>query len=78
MLKEVVGVRPYGFEDKKTGETISGCNVFLQWEEDDTDGICCEALSVSDKKLDGYRPGVGDKVRVGYNKYGKCDFLIAE
>ncbi len=75
-MKEVVGYRPYSFEDRKTGELIEGCNIFLQWKDDDTLGVCCEAISLSRKKLDGYEPQLGDVVKVGYNRYNKADFVI--
>lgn len=78
MLKNVVGIRPYKFTDQKTKEEVEGCNVFLQWKEEEVQGTACESLSVSKKKLEGYEPKVGDKVRVGYNKYGKCDFIVKE
>lgn len=76
MLKEIVGMRPYDFKDSKTGEQIQGYNIYLQWAEDGVAGMCCEAVSVTMKKLDGYDPALGDGVRVGYNRYGKVDFII--
>ena len=76
MLKEIVGMRPYDFKDSKTGEQIQGYNIYLQWAEDGVAGVCCESVSVSMKKLDGYDPALGDEVRVGYNRYGKVDFII--
>lgn len=76
MLKEIVGMRPYDFKDSKTGEQIQGYNIYLQWAEDGVAGVCCEAVSVAMKKLDGYDPALGDEVRVGYNRYGKVDFII--
>ena len=69
-------MRPYEFEDQKTKEVISGYSLYLQWEEEGTAGICCESASVSLKKLEGYDPALGDDVRIGYNKYGKVDFII--
>lgn len=76
MLKEIVGMRPYDFKDSKTGEQIQGYNIYLQWVEDGVAGVCCEAVSVTMKKLDGYDPALGDEVRVGYNRYGKVGFII--
>lgn len=76
MLKEIVGMRPYDFKDSKTGEQIQGYNIYLQWAEDGVAGVCCGAVSVTMKKLDGYDPALGDEVRVGYNRYGKVDFII--
>lgn len=76
MLKEIVGMRPYDFKDSRTGEPVQGYNIYLQWAEDGVAGMRCEAVSVTMKKLDGYDPALGDEVRVGYNRYGKVDFII--
>ena len=75
-MKEVVGVRYYSFPDDKTGELVEGCRVHLQWQEDDTKGICCEQHNLSRKKLEGYEPQIGDLVRVGLNRYGRADFIV--
>lgn len=75
-MKEIVGIRPYSFADQRTGELVEGCSVFLQWKDDEVDGVCCEAVSLSRKKLDGYEPHLGDLVKVGYNRYNKADFMV--
>lgn len=75
-MKEVVGIRPYSFSDSKTGELIEGYTLFLQWTEDKVNGICCEQCSAKADRLDGYVPQLGDKVRVGYNRFGKVDFVV--
>lgn len=76
MLKEIVGFRPYEFTDQKTGKLISGYSVFLQWPDDGVQGLACEVVSLKKEKLDGYVPKLGDQVRIGYNKYQKCDFIL--
>lgn len=76
MVKEVVGVRLYSFPDARTGELIEGANVHLQWEQDDTDGVCCFSGSVGSKRLNGYVPQIGDKVVVGMNRYDKIDTIV--
>lgn len=75
-MKEIVGIRGYAFEDRKTGELIEGYTVHLQYQQEDTAGLCCEQHSISRAKLDGYEPKIGDLVKVGLNKYGKADFMI--
>lgn len=75
-MKEIVGMRPYSFNDSKTGELIEGYTLFLQWTEDKVNGICCEQCSVKADRLAGYVPQLGDKVRVGYNRFGKVDFVV--
>lgn len=76
MGKKIVGVRRYDFEDKVTGKPVRGYGVYLNWEEEGTEGLCCEAISLSDEKLAGYTPSIGNVVRVAYNKYRKADFLV--
>lgn len=75
-MKTIVGIREYAFEDRRTGELIEGYMVHLQFQQDDTQGVCCEQYSISRAKLDGYVPQIGDVVKIGLNKYGKADFMI--
>ena len=75
-MKEIVGIREYAFEDRRTGELIEGYTVHLQFQQDDTQGVCCEQYSISRAKLDVYVPQIGDVVKIGLNKYGKADFMI--
>lgn len=75
-MKEIVGIRGYAFEDRRTGELIEGYTVHLQYQQGDTQGVCCEQHSISRAKLEGYEPKIGDLVRVGLNKYGKADFMV--
>lgn len=75
-MKEIVGIRGYAFEDRRTGELIEGYTVHLQYQQDDTQGVCCEQYSISREKLQGYEPKIGDLVCVGLNKYGKADFMV--
>ena len=77
MVKEIVGIRPYSFVDERTKGTVEGYTLYLQWEEEDVAGYCCEKASVAMNKLDGYAPELGGRVHIGYNKYGKVDFVIA-
>ena len=75
-MKEIVGVRKYSFTDQKTGELVEGYTVHLQYEDPQVSGVCCENHSIKLEKLDGYVPQLGDRVRVGLNRYGKADFIV--
>ena len=75
-MKTIVGLRHYGFQDQRTGEYIEGYTLHLQWSDDDTEGVCCEKISIQMKKLEGYEPKLGDVVRIGNNQYGKPDFVV--
>lgn len=76
MTKEIVGLKRYSFTDQKTGQVVAGYSIYLQWEDKQVSGVACEQISISDKKLDGYVPALGDIVRVGYNRYNRADFVI--
>lgn len=75
MSKEVIGFRRYDFEDRD-GKAVKGYNLYLKWTDDTTKGVACEAISLTDKKLEGYTPKLGDKLRVGYNQYKKAEFVV--
>lgn len=75
-MKEIVGIRAYVFVGQRSGELVEGYTVHLQFQQDDTEGVCCEQYSISRAKLDGYEPKIGDFVKIGLNKHGKADFMI--
>lgn len=61
--------------DTKDGNRMSGCFLYLSEERQNVTGVATERIFLTDKKLDGYKPAVGDEVRPYYNRYGKVDFL---
>lgn len=71
---EIIGIRPSSFigEDKTE---ISGKNIYLTYPLEKGEGLGSERIFVTDAKLNkwDYKPKVGDKVTVSYNRYGKCD-----
>ena len=75
MSKEVIGFRRYDFEDKE-GNAVKGYNIYLKWLDKTTQGVACEAISLTDRKLEGYSPKLGDRLRVGYNAYKKAEFVV--
>lgn len=74
---KVIGYRASSFKAQDTGKTISGMNIYVVDEVDPKYGVgqSCERIYLSDKKMDdiGYRPTVGDEIKVYYNRYGKVD-----
>lgn len=64
-----------GFEDKRfkfdDGKTVSGQFIYLSEERDGVTGMACERVFLSDNKLSGYIPVIGDEVEVSYNRFGK-------
>ncbi|WP_300294983.1 hypothetical protein [uncultured Intestinimonas sp.] len=75
MEKEIVGMRSYDFRDQR-GQDVQGYTLYLQWKDENVAGVACESISISLAKLGGYDPALGDVVRVGYNRYGKVDFVL--
>lgn len=75
-MKEIVGLRRYQFADQRTGEAVEGYVVHLQYTDVNTEGVCCENHSISTRKLDGYVPQIGDRVRVGMNAFKRAEFIV--
>ena len=75
-MKEIIGIRAYSFADQKTGELIEGYTLYLSWIDSNVEGVACEAVSITKDRLEGYTPALGDKVKVGYNRWGKADFVV--
>lgn len=71
---DIIGIRPSSFigEDKTE---ISGKNIYLTYPLEKGEGLGSERIFVTDAKLNKweYKPKVGDKVTVSYNRYGRCD-----
>ena len=71
---DIIGIRPSSFtgEDKTQ---ISGKNIYLTYPLEKGEGLGSERIFITDAKLNkwDYKPKVGDKVTVSYNRYGKCD-----
>lgn len=61
--------------DTKDGGHVSGCFLYLTEERRNVTGVASERIFLSNAKLGGYKPSIGDEVRPYYNKYGKVDFL---
>lgn len=72
---ELVGYRRSAFTATDTGERIVGYNLYLTGEEEKVEGKVTERVFLSDKKLNGYIPQLGDKLELVYNRYGKISEL---
>lgn len=69
---EVVGFARSQFQAQDNGQTITGWNIYVQYEDSKVTGYKCERLYLGDGKCD-YQPRVGDRINVYYNRYGKVD-----
>lgn len=69
---KVVGFKGLDFKTKD-GQQISGVKLFLEYQEDKTNGVCTDSAFLSDRRLEecDYIPAVGDEIELMYNRYGK-------
>ncbi|MBO5341040.1 MAG: hypothetical protein J6A62_08595 [Oscillospiraceae bacterium] len=75
MICKVVGIRPVSFTDGQSGQTINGTSYFVEYPDDNVQGVACEKLFVGANRasLLSYVPKLHDTIRVFYNRYGKVD-----
>lgn len=73
---ELVGYKETKFTAQDTGEVIEGINLYLTGPQDYVEGVACERVFLTKKKLDGYVPEIGDEIELVYNRYGKVDKII--
>ncbi len=69
----VIGYRRTSFRPQDGGQEISGVTLHLTEQRSGVEGLAVEHVFVSDRKLDGYFPQLGDDIRLFYNRYGKVD-----
>ena len=75
---KVMGFKDTVFDFPKENKQVKGMTLFLSEERKNVTGLACESVFVSDGKLDGYKPKLGDSLNVNYNKYGKVrDIAVA-
>lgn len=71
---EVIGFKRNDFKSKD-GTVITGYTIYIAYpvQGKDAEGLAVERQYISDKRLAScnYTPAVGDKVQVGYNRFGK-------
>lgn len=74
---KVVGFREVNFKDEKARKNINGVSLYVNYQDENVNGMVAEKIFVSAFKLAecGYAPAVGDTIQFTYNKYGKCDAL---
>ena len=72
---QVVGFKVSSFKAPDTGAQINGYNLYLTEERDGVTGVSVERAFLSDRKMAGYVPQLGDHLELVYNRYGKVDSL---
>ena len=71
---EVVGYARSSFQSQDNKQTITGYNIYVQYEDPKVTGYKCERIYLNDGKCE-YIPQLGDKINVMYNRYGKVDSI---
>ena len=73
---KVIGFQKIDFKDQKTGNQVSGYNLFLisQPESDRITGTVCEKIFISSQYVD-YVPALNDNIVILYNRYGKVSSI---
>lgn len=74
-MYEVVGYARSEFKPEDKNEPICGWNIYVQFEDPKVTGYKCDRFYLGDGKCD-YRPEVGDRITVYYNRYGKVDNIV--
>ena len=68
---KVIGFKKSKFKPQDSDRDISGFNLYLTFDQNGVEGTACERVFLTDAKMGGYEPMVGDEVRIEYNRYGK-------
>lgn len=76
-MGKVVGfeAKTFSFED---GKTVSGFYLYTTEERKGVTGTACERTFVSDGKLNGYVPELGDEIIINYNRFGKPQSVVKD
>lgn len=64
----VLGVRSIDYVNKQ-GRRVTGCRLYVSFEEHNTTGLACMDVFISSDILP---PAIGDKIVLRYNRYGRC------
>lgn len=74
---QIIGIRrkEYTFDD---GRKVSGYELHMTEHQSNVEGLAVERQFLSDNKLEGYLPKVGDKIEVEWSRYrkGKIDRIF--
>lgn len=55
------------------GRSTDGYFLYLSEERKGVEGVATERVFLTDAKANGYKPYLGDELRLFYNRYGKLD-----
>lgn len=69
-MSKLVGFegKSFTFED---GKSVNGFYIFVEEERKGVTGIATDRVFISDNKMNGYIPVLGDEVMISFNRWGK-------
>ena len=74
-MYEIIGVKNVDYVSKKTGNRVTGFNLFVTHEEDGVEGLASDRIFVSTSNID-FEPAVGVLCDVRYNRFGSVESVI--
>ena len=78
-MATIIGIRFRSFTGND-GEQVTGKNIYLTEPLEKGEGVSADRVFLTMEKLlkCQYDPKVGDKVRIEYNRFGKCSGIYPE
>lgn len=67
----VIGKKAATFVDKKTGDIVSYGRLFVEYPDEETEGLACDVFPMNPEVFEGVE--VGDLVEIACNKKGKAE-----
>lgn len=78
VYKKIVGIQALNYTSKKTGNPVSARNIFLEYKDDNVQGVKTENLFLSNSKFGNEDLRLGMSIAVAYNQFGQPDFILYE
>lgn len=74
-MAKIVGfeAKTFTFED---GNKVNGYYLHTEDHVNGVTGVAVDRAFLSDKKLNGYVPVIGDEIIINYNRFGKPQAII--
>lgn len=70
--RKIVGIRRVDMKTKD-GQDVRGYKFFVEYEDPNISGVGTDSFFLSDAKLTGSVPSIGDIVYLYYNRYGRVE-----
>lgn len=74
-MNKCIGIQYKQYTSKKTGQQVTGYNVYYTYPSKGCDGVCCDSLWASVALMDESPLRVGDEFEALYNRYGRVESI---